>query len=126
VQPTRKPSPLARFGKRRLGWPDVYLPDEFHERGLPLRALPFANHPCVVPNWDNTPRSGQRGFVFHAATPTTFAPLMRRAVASVQSQPAEQRLVFVKSWNEWAEGNYLEPDRRFGRGWLEAVRDAVE
>ena len=125
VQPTRKPSLLARLGKRRLGWPDVYLPDEFAERGLPLAPLPFANHPCVVPNWDNTPRSGARGFVYHAATPQTFAPLMRRAVDSVQARPAEQRLVFVKSWNEWAEGNHLEPDRRFGRGWLEAVRDAV-
>jgi lipopolysaccharide biosynthesis protein len=126
VQETHKPSPLARFGKRHFGWPDVYLPDEFHERGLPLRGLPFANHPCVVPNWDNTPRSGQRGFVFHGATPATFAPLMRRAVESVQARPAEERLVFVKSWNEWAEGNHLEPDRRFGRAWLEAVRAAVE
>jgi hypothetical protein len=108
-----------------LGWPDVYAPHEFHERGLPSRALPFRNHPCVVPNWDNTPRVGARGFVFAGATPATFAPLMRRAVASVQSQPPDERLVFVKSWNEWAEGNHLEPDRRFGRGWLEAVRAAV-
>ena len=34
-------------------------------------------------------------------------------------------LLFVKPWNEWAEGNHLEPDVRFGHGWLEALRDVV-
>lgn len=117
--------PLRTRIGRRLGWPDVYRRAEFSEQGLPARPLPFAHHPCVVPNWDNTPRSGRRGFVFHGASPATFAPLMRRAVASLQARPPDERLLFVKSWNEWGEGNHLEPCRRHGRGWLEVVRDAV-
>ncbi len=81
--------------------------------------------PCVYPNWDNTPRSGRRGVVLHGATPDKFRANVRQAVASVAHRPAEERLLWVKSWNEWAEGNHLEPDLRFGRGWLEALRDGL-
>lgn len=81
--------------------------------------------PCVVPNWDNTPRSGARGLVLQGATPALFRPHLRHALEMAARQPPAQRLVFVKSWNEWAEGNYLEPDLTFGRGYLEAVRDEV-
>jgi lipopolysaccharide biosynthesis protein len=82
-------------------------------------------HPTIVPGWDNTPRSGIRGVVLRDATPALFARHVGDAVARVGDRDPEHRLVFVKSWNEWAEGNYLEPDERWGRAFLEAVRDAV-
>jgi len=81
--------------------------------------------PCVIPNWDNTPRSGSNGMVLADATPELFRRQLRRAIDRVQAAPAEQRLVFVKSWNEWAEGNHLEPDLKFGHAYLEVVRDEL-
>lgn len=42
-----------------------------------------------------------------------------------RDRPADKRVVILKSWNEWAEGHNEEPDQRYGRGFLEAIRDQV-
>lgn len=81
--------------------------------------------PMVIPMWDNTPRSGRRGIVLRGSTPERFGQALRVAAESVQTLPQEERIVFLKSWNEWAEGNYLEPDRRYGHAYLRAVADLV-
>lgn len=78
--------------------------------------------PNVIPNWDNTPRSHYRGLVLQDGTPELFRQHLQTGIRHVAHLPPEERIVFLKSWNEWAEGNYLEPDQRFGRGYLEAVR----
>jgi hypothetical protein len=82
-------------------------------------------YPCAIPNWDNTPRSGSNGLVLHGATPDKFRKVMRRALKKVAQRDAEHRMIFVKSWNEWAEGNYLEPDLKFGNGFLKALRAEI-
>ena len=78
--------------------------------------------PCVVPNWDDTPRLGRWGWVLHESSPELFAEHLRHALSLIADRPFEKRLVFLKSWNEWAEGNHLEPDERYGHGYLEAAR----
>lgn len=81
--------------------------------------------PTIIPNWDNTPRSGKRGWVFENTTPELFKQHLRSAIDSVKYKPQDKRIVFVKSWNEWAEGNYLEPDLRWGHGFLNAIREVL-
>lgn len=88
-------------------------------------ALELGCYPSVVPGWDNTARAGKKGVVLHGATPELFAEHLRDIFDAVVDRPAEERIVFVKSWNEWAEGNCLEPDRKFGHGFLDAVRTAL-
>lgn len=78
-------------------------------------------YPSIVPGWDNTPRAGPKGIVLHGSTPELFAAHVRETLQAVKDRPAEERLVFVKSWNEWAEGNYLEPDRVFGHAYLRVL-----
>jgi hypothetical protein len=78
--------------------------------------------PTVVPNWDNTPRLGRRGLVLQGATPERFADHFVSSASSLRARDGNEPLVFLKSWNEWAEGNYVEPDVRFGRGYLAAIR----
>ncbi len=107
---------------RKLGGPEIY---PYSTRWAEQNRTGDLIQPCVYPSWDNTPRSGRRGIVLHGASPAKFGENVRQAVASIADRPAEERLLWVKSWNEWAEGNHLEPDLRFGRGWLEALRDGL-
>lgn len=81
--------------------------------------------PTLIPNWDHTPRTGAVGNVLHHSTPELFYRHAVSVFEKVKTKPVEQRIVFLKSWNEWAEGNYMEPDLKFGRGYLEALQRAI-
>lgn len=85
----------------------------------------YLEFPCVIPNWDNTPRSNLNGLVLHDSTPEKFRKHLSAAIDSVAGRPEEQRIVFIKSWNEWAEGNHLEPDLKYGRAYLEVIRSLI-
>lgn len=82
--------------------------------------------PSVSPNWDHTPRSRHNGFVLTGATPQLFKKLVIRAIGMVKEKPKEEQIIIIKSWNEWGEGNYMEPDMLYGRGYLEALKEAIE
>jgi len=105
--------------------PGVMLYEDYIKVGLPPLRKDFDEFPCVLPNWDNTARCGKEGWVFLESTPELFRQHLRDAIEQVAHRPPEKRLIFVRSWNEWAEGNYLEPDLKFGRGYLESCRAEV-
>jgi hypothetical protein len=124
----RRPSSLGPLdalhdeASERLLLPSVSTyEDLIHAASRHLR-VSEDHFPCVVPNWDNTPRVGRWGWVLRDSSPELFAAHLRHALELIEDRPFEKRLVFLKSWNEWAEGNYLEPDERYGRGYLEATR----
>jgi len=110
----------ARTGKPIIRSYEEVLPE------LLMDPVPdVVNYPCVFPNWDNTPRSGAKGIVLHGSTPELFRGHLRNAMELMRGTPLEHNLIFVKSWNEWAEGNHLEPDQKFGRAYLEVIRDEI-
>lgn len=82
-------------------------------------------YPCAIPNWDNSARSGILAYVLRDSTPDLFRTHLKETLALVESRPPDERLVFIKSWNEWAEGNYLEPDQKFGHEYLDVVREEM-
>jgi len=82
--------------------------------------------PTIVPNWDNSPRSGKRGWVFHKSTPESFGEHFEESVQFILKRDISlPKMIFIKSWNEWAEGNYLEPDQRYGLRYLEEISKAL-
>ncbi len=89
-------------------------------RMLARPAPEWPRMPCVVPRWDNCARRGDAGLVLDGATPERFESWCREASARLHPDP-ELDLLFVNSWNEWAEGAALEPDSKWGRAWLEAL-----
>lgn len=84
----------------------------------------------VSPSWDNEARRPGRGTVFHGASPKAYADWLNSACSStlqsVQSGIDLPPFVFINAWNEWAEGAYLEPDRRYGFAYLEATARTLE
>ncbi|SEB83841.1 Glycosyltransferase WbsX [Paramicrobacterium humi] len=108
-----------RAARKLRGGPEVWNYSDSVVAGLPRDEQ---IQPCVYPNWDNTPRSGRRGLVLSGATPEKFRRNVRDAVRSLAARPPQERLLWVKSWNEWAEGNHLEPDLQHGHDWLRALR----
>jgi hypothetical protein len=81
--------------------------------------------PMVIPNWDNTPRSGNKGVVFMNENVHDYNLWLTDAVEKISHRKEDERLLFLKSWNEWAEGNYLEPDVMNGREYLKATKNAL-
>ena len=109
----------------RRGLPTIEEFADWAQRNMSVPVDGYDSYPCVVHAWDNTPRSGTRGVVLRNPDPAVFDRLLRAALSSVADKPADQRLVFLKSWNEWAEGNHLEPDLRYGRAYLDVVANAA-
>lgn len=107
---------------RHFGIPTIYSYETAIDFFVP-NYLPSTRYPSIVNGWDNSPRSGVNALVLKNATPELFAKALRKAFSLTREARTtdDGRLVFLKSWNEWAEGNHLEPDLRDGRAYLEAV-----
>lgn len=106
-------------------FPEIYNYRDAARLFLNVGISPENEYPSIVPNWDSTPRFSQCAVVLHGSTPELFRLHVRDAIQKVSHKSPDHRLLFVKSWNEWAEGNYLEPDQKFGRAYLEVLRNEV-
>jgi hypothetical protein len=82
-------------------------------------------YPTVIPNWDRTPRAGKAEGIYINSTPQHFQQHLHEAIELVANKPQEHRLIFLKSWNEWGEGNYVEPDQQYQHGYLDALRNEI-
>jgi hypothetical protein len=82
--------------------------------------------PCILPNYDHSPRSGKHAWVLTNATPDNFGKLLESLLIKVRQKRNEENIIFIKSWNEWGEGNYLEPDLKYGDGYLVKIHELLD
>ena len=82
-------------------------------------------YPSILPQWDRTPRVASMDGVYVNATPEKFGNHIRQALSLIKDKQPEHRILFLKSWNEWGEGNYVEPDMEWGHGFIDAIHNAV-
>jgi lipopolysaccharide biosynthesis protein len=84
--------------------------------------------PEIFPNWDHSPRSGKTGAstIYYNSEPEAFYNHVKDALRAVRNKPEAKQILILKSWNEWGEGNYMEPDLRYGHGFIQALRKALD
>lgn len=78
--------------------------------------------PSIFVDWDNTARRGENAIIIANSTPAKFGKALHKIMQSIQDRPVEDRIVFINAWNEWAEGNHLEPDGKHGLGYLQQIK----
>lgn len=82
-------------------------------------------YPTLLPNWDRSPRSGKKARIYVNSTPEVFKKQIIKAVNLIKNKEDQHRILFLQSWNEWGEGNYVEPDCKYGHGYLNALREVL-
>lgn len=82
-------------------------------------------YPTILPQWDRTPRVSTYDGIYVDATPEKFENHIRQALDIIKNKTEEHQILFLKSWNEWGEGNYVEPDILYGHGFLDAIHNCI-
>jgi lipopolysaccharide biosynthesis protein len=82
----------------------------------------YIRFPCVTPSWDNSPRRKSKALIIKGSTPELYGKWLETVMQKVEIRNPDENLVFINAWNEWGEGNHLEPDQKWGRAYLEITR----
>ena len=88
------------------------------------RTYAVNEYPCLIPDWDNTPRRSYKGLLYKNTTPLKFEKVLYILKKKVENNPVD--FVFINAWNEWGEGAVLEPDEAKKYAYLEAVKRVME
>lgn len=99
---------------------------ELVERALHDPPPPYPRFRGVTPSWDNTARRNKGAFVLEGSTPEAYQEWLETTIRTSSQTASGEKVVFINAWNEWAEGNHLEPCQRWGRAYLEATRRALD
>lgn len=92
----------------------------------PPSAPALTTYPGAFVDWDNTARYKERATVYVGASPDAFGRHMAHLVATMAARRLPENFIFLNAWNEWSEGAYLEPDQRYGCGYLEALKAVLD
>ncbi len=107
----------------------VYNYDGLVQAALTMTLPPYPMIRGVCPGFDNTARRQSGGVILRDSTPASYARWLSTVVHANCSpglnQTPEAEFVFINAWNEWAEGNHLEPCQKWQRAYLEVTRDAL-
>ncbi len=105
----------------KLGEHSISLRDKWDS----ILSIPY--FPNVTVGWDDSPRFPERGkeVVYINNSPGSFAAYLQKAKEYADNHPEQPGLITINAWNEWTEGSYLEPDMKWGYGYLEAVKNVI-
>jgi lipopolysaccharide biosynthesis protein len=127
------PMPVLLRGRMRRLAPKALRKNHVREyerlvSGALDRPAPYKRFPCVTPGWDNSARRAPRlrANIWVGSTPSLYERWLFKTLERFQPFGPGEDFVIINAWNEWAEGNHLEPDQKWGRAYLEATLRAFE
>lgn len=82
--------------------------------------------PSLLVSWDNSSRRGEKGIIFENCNPHSFGRVLTNRMKKWKENPHPSNLFFLNAWNEWAEGNHLEPDMKYGQGYLKTFKSVID
>lgn len=83
-------------------------------------------YPGITPMWDNSARRKESPFILHDSTPEKYKKWLSYIKENYPWNTVPENFLFINAWNEWAEGNHLEPCQKWGTAYLQATKDVLE
>ncbi|HMI62057.1 MAG TPA: glycoside hydrolase family 99-like domain-containing protein [Puia sp.] len=129
--PTEKPSIAQKILNKLLQKKSLYTENSIRDYARyvdlvkRLPAPPYKQFPCITPMWDNTARRKTGATIFKGSTPEIYEGWLKHIVRNYTPPSNSENFIFINAWNEWAEGNHLEPCMKWGRAYLEATKRAI-
>lgn len=82
-------------------------------------------YPIVYPQSDRTPRAGKNAIIFTNSTPELFQQYLQKTVDNIAHKIDDHKIILLNAWNEWGEGNYVEPDLKYKHGYINAIKNVI-
>lgn len=99
---------------------------EYSEYMMSRPIVDYKRYSCIMPMWDNAARRKKNSYMaFIGSTPNLYYNWLNFEFNRFTPYSEEENLFFINAWNEWAEGNHLEPDQKWGKKYLEATQKAI-
>jgi glycosyltransferase involved in cell wall biosynthesis len=112
-------------GRKNL---NIFNMESVIEKSRKIKNTDYKLFRGLCPSWDNTPEKKASGSIVVNNTPEFFEEWVSYAITDTIDKSEfdlTERLIFVNAWNGWAQGAHLEPDKKYGYAWLQAIRNAL-
>lgn len=106
---------------------NIVIDYEEYIKEIESEVVNYKRYPCVMPSWDNSPRrQSGNSIIFLNSSPMLYGRWLKKVAEKFKPYSSEENFIFINAWNEWAEGNYLEPCQKYGHEYLDATREALQ
>jgi len=106
--------------RRRLDY------NEYVEHAISYMFPQYKWYPGITPGWDNTARKGERSFLLKNSTPEMYYKWFKSILQKFKPFSKNENFIFINAWNEWGEGNHLEPCEKWGSAYLEKTKQVLD
>jgi lipopolysaccharide biosynthesis protein len=104
----------------------VYFYEDFVNKAMKKEKPSYKCFPGITPSWDNSSRRKKDAMILHDSTPGQYGKWLNHILNSYKPYSNDENFIFINAWNEWAEGNHLEPCQKWGKAYLEKTKEVLD